>query len=823
MANGRIDQIIRHMRKGDAKHPDEELVYVDRKTGKTNVGMFAPRTKYFVKHDVEIEIYRKEASFQVFATKEYAEIGYRMTLKCEPGNESRLASALHRYEDKPSIVLDDLVRDKIRSLFKPSGNSDFSAVSQRIVCEKRAWEDTVASYIREKTGLKATFVFELPKGVVEKMLDHDLPKVEVTPRDAPSHTERADFHFQIQAIDKVDTSELKYRFPTQKSEKTDLLREIAKKCFRENVSIFEYWYRHDEVESKVQAAATSELRPYGVMLNQLSISRATPPVGEETPHHTDVKWDGNLGRQVLFRLEAALAMSAPDGAARYIAAGRPDRDKWFKAVANDAVTRGMNGKDFMDLLTEEWSAINQKIHNIMKASATEIGHVVKAPFVASPSIPEREWLSDRPVEIKADEAIYAAGSGLDPVKMAVGFSIRFSSLRRLLDAMHAKQHSIGDRSNSEIRPDISSAAGVTKFIEQEIKDFAVAALQQDMRAVEPQDYYENFSQVTRLYDDGRAGSEETKEPLKTRLEAKLKAALEEQFDAVILKIGISQEDTQIKEINDEIAKLGELVVSIMPLPYGADKETQRREVQIVFRASMSIASGALTKLMRNRDEFLQKNVIASRLEEWATEFFEERDSNEFRDMKHSGENLTGVKSKVSSYVNRHSPSACGLDFHCLSIDFQSSPEERIRLKGNALQQLEFEANTKQFENLLAAQGELYDKDALLEGRGLMISMRTKLYDRKKELLQGSGPEGRREILFINSEIEKIEEHIGESERRLGQSKVDFVSTIQSNVSIRAAIADSSEGNANEAEPESDEDLEPSKNVSGAPDNNDDLC
>ena len=565
-----LSNIVCHVEDPNQLSRDQILVKIDKATGRAvdDKGLSGLASKVFKKRmnmaitpDLTQRIDGVASEFNVFLTKEDANVKMRMQLTARGRDAIRIAESFYSELEAPAQILQKTIRSALADLLEDDSQTGPESVAERFVRKKSDWQHYLQRVIDRELGLEASIIFEIPSVFINTDLSERIDSQRVTPADAPHTT----FSLTTSLTLEREDSSASEPMPRRAEERDMLLRKIIDKVVRDNISTYDFWYRPQLVKDVLKAALNKTLAVYSYSVKQIHLEPESPSVPDVQTLTVDLPWKGRLGREVSFHVEARLRMNE-NGGGLYHSKKQPDRQKWLTAEMKNALSEAMFGKDALNLAVDDENKVRGDIHGYLNDQAAKIGHSVET-FIADANIPEKVWLHPRIIDIPT--ATYHTKDDMVPAEFAMSLVVRMGSLsiiEQIVDDTSVLKSSANDLIQKEI-------CRVTSEVATRV-----------MSNVEPHEYYSEFEQwdITGMEQHAAGGSMNF---IRDRLTEEISHELKSRFNLVQCDVTLRRVDSKSQEASKMIMGVGDLVVEdllIRPTDvFGDDKAVK---FQLIFEA-----------------------------------------------------------------------------------------------------------------------------------------------------------------------------------------------------------------------------------------------
>jgi hypothetical protein len=508
-----IERIIRREKKDFfPKRASEKRIIIDVETGRV-VGRetFWRSYAYYIvsnssgTRDADFT----SSAFPVIDKDRKISISINCQVSCEPGEESMVAEALHRPDQRPGPVLDDLVEIWVSAFVKQHGQTHFI---DTFFQNRGNLEAFLATRAKAQTGL----TFEAVRCVLEG--ESKLETIHISLEDVPlrysdsvsEHPFSADVSLLVDPGNKINAIA---RARTESQFKEIITRHLREYFFN-HVSLAGLYENREAIEDKFKAHLETLMRPYGRRIGAILVKKTvdwgefltlkkTVSVKIEVPEYPDPV---SVVNHVLIKKVDP---------ARYDANKSGDLEVWVEKTVQRVVTDVYFGLHYYEIIKKE-KELRDSVESTLKSLVEMIGYKLDH-FILIPALKEIDALEK--IEVNIDNEFLTRDQ--QAVKLKIFLKAR------------------GDWSRPKIRPFINDISvlpsEMESLISQEVTNY--------VRTIQSQDFYEKF-------DDQENGKKTVRAQLDELIREKLKKA----FDTETLFLSFDMGETRLIEMIDQLKK-----------------------------------------------------------------------------------------------------------------------------------------------------------------------------------------------------------------------------------------------------------------------------
>ncbi len=613
-----LDSILRTTTESRAR-AGEVLVTIDRNNGNVvrregflerMAAAVKKTTTYAVKIETWAEIYDIDQMLKIFVTREDTKIRFRLRVYARSTRAEQIASRLSDPVLSPTEVLFRVVGEAIGTLSDESQREGPDNLARRIARDRTNWQNRIQQSIADRIGLDAEIIFELGPIVLE-LPEISVRQFEVRAKDSPNRV------VPVSVTVVLEPTEERAHDPLPKSDRDreDRVRMAVASAFRDEVSLYDYWFARGKVESILAQAIDRVFRTSAHRTRSVQLAPVSPPFLHEEKVSCNVEWKGNAGRVIDFYVEAVLSF-LPDGAGLYDSLHLPPRVSWLKEHATQALEIAMHGRDFWDLALADQAEVSARVASILRQAAEKTGQKID-PLLAKVILPENRWLDKQYLELAGES--FKTKNELGTAEFDISIDIQFRTIRPLVDFVRHHRDDLGTGNGKDFNVEIEKAIlGV-------VRKTTIAVMSQ----IEHSDYFarwEEWNHVGEVIPGTQKGETNY---VHHRLVLAIQAELRSRFDPTLCTVRLRKVDKAVAAIWRCVMELGPMEVSFDVRPRVLTPETGLIPVTVRFRPGY-LDPSKVPDLIARGPKLLDRAAIFDTLTSAARRFFEGRPAEEIR-------------------------------------------------------------------------------------------------------------------------------------------------------------------------------------------------
>jgi hypothetical protein len=750
-----LEPIIHKIERRSLAKLGTSVVAINTKTGKAileaalvNMAiaqLFSEVVLYEVTPDVWVRINNANAPIAIFPTNERSDVTYRLRLKAVKENATRTAEALHHIERKPAEVVLSMIHDFLQARLEESSKQGRESAMERLTIHRLTWQAEVARVINSKLGLEAELVFELPPTTI----DTDLPIRVEGAAVVPSDARHATFSVTLSVVLARAQARSNEPFLHSPAEQQQFIREVVVRAFRDNISLYTYWYQPNELQKRLTNALVEELGRYAYVLKSpIAIDPIQPPIPAQDVIKANVEWTGRLARPIPFHIEAKVNM-LPSGAGLYHAR-KIDRASTIKEKMLPALTLAMHGHDFVDLTEEFETQVRRRVHQILNEHAHTIGHEVEVEtFVTRSAVPEKIWLKSTPIHIERRE--YKTKNELVPAEFEIDLLVELPTLARFEQLIQDYR---------QTRPNDTSD-GANEAIRSAIAESAIRAASRVMSQIEPIKYFSEYERWEAAGDES-VGPEPNY--VRDQLVRAIAAELKSEFGVERCRVNPRPVDRRVALILKAIQQIGDIDLKVVVEPRDSRGPHEALEVRINYRIA-TLDLDSVAQVIQRGDNPLPRASIEKDLKDWSFEALNARPREELYGLVAIDPASRMTKMQIEQHVGGSMKFHYGVIVDIKTISLGRSEVDDAERIYNALPTREIAGQLASYQRALAEAAAPSDEEA-----------DRKFLRARLEVLQNLIRDNPREDIDDQRRLERHQEELDEIKRQLVASKKSILAT-----------------------------------------------
>lgn len=520
MSNQPLSAIIRVADADEKATNKQRLVAVDDRGRivKGMRGLLAPKTRYLVEPDKEIEL-RGQARIRDFINDRDVDVPYRCEISIPAGEVEAAVEGLWHQNKALIDVLGAIVQQAVKEWWEDISARRQIMIETAIQQEGRAVAASLTAKLRTK-GLKSRFILVVDE-LEPKSKGVDVGTFPVRVKDF-SDTELT-LSLELELLPADNPGPLAQRQLATEEEWRNEIKAWARHIIKQHLSLHDYYEDRNAVETLLRTELDKELRRFARQCGWIKCITSKPDYDGTRFRDISVKWHALSGRELdfVFRVDAQII----DGQEQvYARAGKPDIGKWLADTLDTVTREALFGKEFTYLTPATYGAFQSKVAAGAAQLAKTIG--IDMRMLVLKSRPA-EWSYLDPFIAEAGSQDYkTADAGFD-VEFDITLTARFPDLAHVKDLLWPED-----------------------MVKQEIAAYARRAAAEIMIDTQPWDYLARFQPT---------GAPKEEVPLAGWTVGRLKQRIEERVSARFQPVEIS--DIVIRRIDSRLRKVVELFES----------------------------------------------------------------------------------------------------------------------------------------------------------------------------------------------------------------------------------------------------------------------